>query len=157
MAQYSGIKTDVGSSEDDRRTINSNRLAVFESRVKGTPRSRGNSMVGVCGRKKTEKGEALSLLWGRREMSYCSTYNIVFYFKGLASSMGSLGPAQPPMNHLAVDTMDSRHTTWQSQDMAHHWLRPHITREEGRSQLLQQSFPDILLHFQRTYHAFTML
>uniref|UniRef100_A0A5K3F6X8 SH2 domain-containing protein n=1 Tax=Mesocestoides corti TaxID=53468 RepID=A0A5K3F6X8_MESCO len=62
---------------------------------------------------------------------------------GLGSSLGSLhggsltaGPAQT--NHLAVDTIDSRHTLSHTNELSHQWFRPHTTRDEAHQMLINK-------------------
>ncbi|KAL5104122.1 hypothetical protein TcWFU_006856 [Taenia crassiceps] len=62
---------------------------------------------------------------------------------GLGCSMGSLhggsfttGPAQA--NHMVLDTMDSRHTLTQTNDLSYHWFRPSATRQEAIQMLINK-------------------
>nr|CDS22222.1 SH2 motif [Echinococcus granulosus] len=62
---------------------------------------------------------------------------------GLGCSMGSLhggsfttGPAQA--NHMALDTMDSRHTLTQTNDLSYHWFRPSASRQEAIQMLINK-------------------
>ncbi|CDS36350.1 SH2 motif [Echinococcus multilocularis] len=62
---------------------------------------------------------------------------------GLGCSMGSLhggsfttGPAQA--NHMALDTMDSRHTLTQTNDLSYHWFRPSASRQETIQMLINK-------------------
>ncbi|EUB55129.1 Tensin-1 [Echinococcus granulosus] len=61
----------------------------------------------------------------------------------LGCSMGSLhggsfttGPAQA--NHMALDTMDSRHTLTQTNDLSYHWFRPSASRQEAIQMLINK-------------------
>ncbi|KAL5969257.1 Tensin-1 [Taenia solium] len=57
--------------------------------------------------------------------------------------MGSLhggsfttGPGQT--NHMTLDTMDSRHTMTQTNDLSYHWFRPSATRQEAIQMLINK-------------------
>lgn len=57
--------------------------------------------------------------------------------------MGSLhggsfttGPGQT--NHMTLDTMDSRHTLTQTNDLSYHWFRPSATRQEAIQMLINK-------------------
>ncbi|VUZ40064.1 unnamed protein product [Hymenolepis diminuta] len=67
--------------------------------------------------------------------SHWSNYN------GLGSSTGSLHggsytAGQGQTNHMALDTIDSRHML--SSDMSFHWFRPNATRQEATQMLINK-------------------
>lgn len=41
-------------------------------------------------------------------------------------------------NHIVMDTLDSRHTLTQTNDLSYHWFRPAATRQEAIQMLINK-------------------